>query len=379
MNCLQILIAGLLISSSITVGADSKASSIDLKLTLPPAIYAAEGLKTSIYFDNLILAESAADYEFKITCPVGQPAERRWVLKPTAKDVGTHEFKVEVISQDGQRLKTASSVLHVFSAKSEQHLDSPIRLLIIGDSLTHATQYPNELARLLNGPGNPQWKMLGTHAPTSAQPGVVHEGYGGWTWDRFANHFEPNPDGTYRKRSSPFVFLNDEKRPHLNLPRYFQESCDGETPDYIIILLGINDCFSAPPDDPQAIDDRINLMFSHAEKLLEELRKSAPKAEIGVCLTTPPNARKSAFEANYQDKYTRWGWKRIQHRLVQREIGFISSLQDPRIMLVPTELNLDPVDGYPKNNAVHPNASGYQQIGATIYAWLKSRLQPGTE
>ena len=38
-------------------------------------------------------------------------------------------------------------------------------------------------------------------------------------------------------------------------------------------------------------------------------------------------------------------------------------------------MNLDPVDGYPTNNGVHPNAEGYKQIGASIYAWLKARLE----
>ena len=42
--------------------------------------------------------------------------------------------------------------------------------------------------------------------------------------------------------------------------------------------------------------------------------------------------------------------------------------------LIPTELNLDVVDGYPPDNAVHSNALGYQQIGRTVYSWLKWRL-----
>jgi hypothetical protein len=55
------------------------------------------------------------------------------------------------------------------------------RLLIVGDSLTHATAYPNEIAKLFSSPTNPTCKTLGTHRPASAAPGVAHEGYGGWT------------------------------------------------------------------------------------------------------------------------------------------------------------------------------------------------------
>ncbi|MDB4680256.1 hypothetical protein OAE80_04655, partial [Planctomycetaceae bacterium] len=139
-------------------------------------------------------------------------------------------------------------------------------------------------------------------------------------------------------------------------------------------MLGINDCFSAPAEDVAGIDKRIETMFTSAETLLKAVRKAAPDAEFGLCLTTPPNSRQSAFEANYKDRYPRWGWKRIQHRLVQRQIEHFGNQEAQRRFLIPTELNLDPVDGYPENNAVHPNESGYQQIGQSIYAWLKWRL-----
>lgn len=32
------------------------------------------------------------------------------------------------------------------------------------------------------------------------------------------------------------------------------------------------------------------------------------------------------------------------------------------------------IDGYPPDNGVHPNPVGYQQIGTSIYSWLKWRL-----
>ncbi|MEZ5433358.1 MAG: hypothetical protein R3F31_19790 [Verrucomicrobiales bacterium] len=44
------------------------------------------------------------------------------------------------------------------------------------------------------------------------------------------------------------------------------------------------------------------------------------------------------------------------------------------MFIIPTELNLDCTAGYPENNGVHPNATGYAEIGSSIYAWLKSRF-----
>lgn len=347
----------------------------DLRLTLPGSFYAVAGTEISICFDNVVLTETPEDYRFNVQCQLGETEEQRWSLTPRPNDAGSHKLTITVSDSSGKRLDQASTQLHVVPA--DTGADRAVRLLIVGDSLTHATIYPNELARLLSQPDNPDWTMLGTHRPKNAAEGVRHEGYGGWTWQRFVTHYEPNPDGTHRKRSSPFVFLGDNDNPALNLPRYFEEAASGELPDVVFFLLGINDCFSANPDDPAAVDARIDTMLAHADTLLSAFRKAAPHADLAICVTTPPNARESGFEANYRGRYHRWGWKRIQHRLVERLLkmpGTDPATNDStqgQLYLVPTHLNLDPVDGYPVNNGVHPNAVGYRQVGTSLYAWLK--------
>ena len=217
--------------------------------------------------------------------------------------------------------------------------------------------------------------MIGTHKPTGVAPDVRHEGYGGWKWADFLTKFAPQPAGVTagplaRKSTSPFLFADDAQKPVFDLPRYFRENSDGQPPDVVTFLLGINDCFAANPDSPDA---KITEVLANAEKLLAEFHKAAPKAQLAVGLTTPPNARQSGFTANYKDKYPRWGWKRIQHRLVQRMLQQFRGREAQNIHLVPTELNLDPLDGYPENNGVHPNATGYAQIGHSFYSWIKSR------
>ncbi|MEQ9408988.1 MAG: family 43 glycosylhydrolase [Fuerstiella sp.] len=360
---------------TVPIAADESGTDHSLQLTLPPDIYAVPGVEFSIFHDNIVLSESSDRFRFEVSCDIGRTEDRRWTVTPGSADVGVHRISVSVYGEDGTQLATDSARLHVAPDSAGAGTHRPLNILIIGDSLTHASVYPNEIARLLSQPGNPDFRMLGTHQPTAVAEGVAHEGYGGWTWERFVTKYEPDPDGTYRKRSSPFVFLNDDGKPALDLPRYFHESCHGRLPDYVVIMLGINDCFSAPADSVAGTDARIDSMFGHADRLLAALREAAPETQIGLCLTTPPNARQAAFEANYKDRYSRWGWKRIQHRLVQRQIEFVAQKDDPRISLIPTQLNLDPVNGYPDNNGVHPNVVGYRQIGATIFGWLKHRMQ----
>ncbi|NOY81324.1 MAG: SGNH/GDSL hydrolase family protein [Kiritimatiellaeota bacterium] len=345
-----------------------------LELTLPPAVYAVSGIRTQVFFDNVVLTPNPEAHRFQVRCNIGNSEPRSWSVTPRPVDVGDHPFEVIVSDGKGRELGRARAVLKV--SPSDAGAGRRLRLLMVGDSLTHATVYPNELARLLEGAGNPALEMLGTHRPKNARVGVAHEGYGGWTWQRFLEQYEPNPDGTYRKRSSPFVYLGADGRPGLDLPRYFRENCGGVPPDLTTFLLGINDCFTVDPDDPAAIDRRIDIVLGRADALLAAFRAAAPTCALAVCLTPPPNARESGFEANYHGKYHRWGWKRIQHRLVQRTIDRFGGREKDGIFLVPTELGIDPVAGFPENNGVHPNAHGYRQIAKSLYCWIKWWLSP---
>lgn len=348
-----------------------------LRLTLPPVFYAVPGVPMSVYFDNVVLTEHPENYRFEVRCDVGSTEPGRWALTASDGDVGDHPWSLTVKDQAGQVLEQGTMVVRVVPRNAGEGRE--LRLLVVGDSLTHASLYPNEIARLLSEPGNPRWTMLGTHKPAAVKPGVAHEGYGGWKWVDFLSKFDPKPAGTTagplaRKSTSPFIFADAAGKAQFDLQRYFRESCGGQVPDVVTFLLGINDCFGASPDDEVAMLKHIDGVLDQADKLLAAFHAAAPKAVLAVGLTTPPNARESGFVANYQGKYHRWGWKRIQHRLVQRMLERLRGREKEGIVLVPTELNLDPVTGYPENNGVHPNPVGYAQVGASFYAWMKSWL-----
>ena len=346
-----------------------------LHLTLPSVVYAVPGVSMSIYHDNIVLTEHPENYRFEFKCDTGTNESRRWTINATDKDAGDHAMEVIVKDAQGNFIEKAAATLRIVPRDAGK--ERPLRLLIVGDSLTHATAYPNEIARLLSEPGNPKWKMLGTHNPANATPGIAHEGYGGWTWVNFLTKWDPQPAGVTagplaRRSTSPFLFADANGKGVFDLNRYFKEHCDNQPPEVVTFLLGINDCFGAKVDDPAEMDKTINAVLDNADKLLAEFHKAAPQAMLAVGLTTPPNARESGFEANYKGKYHRWGWKRIQHRLVQRMMERLSHREKDGIHLVPTELNVDPVDGYPDNNGVHPNTTGYNQIGASFYSWMKA-------
>lgn len=350
------------------------AQETELALTLPPAVQAVPGVPLRLFHDNLVLTETPEEYRFEFDCPVGEAEPRAWLIDAGDDQVGTHPLRVTVHNRSGKELASAETHLHI--ARRDAGKGRQLRLLMVGDSLTNASQYPNEMARLFALPDNPQVTFLGSHHPTSARPNVFHEGYGGWTWAAFLTRWNPEAAapaaGPVKRATSPFLFADGDNKPVLDLPRYFRETCDSHPPDIVTFLLGINDCFSVKPDDLEAIDARITEVLGNADRLLSEFHRAAPQAAFAVGLTTAPNARESGFEANYKGRYHRWGWKRIQHRLVQRMIAHFAGREKENIHLVATELVVDPLDGYPENNGVHPNATGYAQIGAAFHSWIKA-------
>ncbi|MFK5924067.1 MAG: SGNH/GDSL hydrolase family protein [Verrucomicrobiota bacterium] len=295
-------------------------------------------------------------------------------------EVGEHVLKMKLSDAEGKLIDEKSTVIRVVPRDAGQ--GQKMTLLIVGDSLTAATHYSNEVGRLLSAPENPEWTMLGTAKARSGGPGVAHEGYGGWTWESFNARYGAQEwmmkKGRKRKDQSPFLFVNGKEgasgQAALDIERYLRVKCAGQKPDYVTFLLGINDCFHADYKDPAAVEAKFGKMTQQAEILLAAFRKALPKADFGICLTTPPNARESAFTTNYKGRYTREGWRSIQYRLVERQLKHFGGRDEQGIYIVPTAFDLDVVNGYPKDNGVHPNESGYARIGTSIYEWLKWRV-----
>ena len=133
----------------------------DLQLTLPPVVYATPDVPMSIYHDNIVLTETPGNYRFEFACKLGKNEDRRWTITPSDADVGDHPLNITVKDAGGKVVEQGRTTLHVSPRKSISA--KPLRLLIVGDSLTHASVYPNEIARLLALPGNPKATLLGTH------------------------------------------------------------------------------------------------------------------------------------------------------------------------------------------------------------------------
>lgn len=353
------------------------------RLALPPAIDACVGVETNVYFDNVMLVLNAANYAVDVHCSKGRQQQERWTFTPLPADVGEHPLQLEIRNERNEIVARGRSVVRVVPA--DAGAGQEVALLMIGDSLTHASVSQQRIAALCEKPGNPKLRLVGSHGP-GGTPGVIrHEGYGGWTALRFATHAKGTPrQGDYAQRASPFLYPAADGKPALDFAAYCRDVNAGRFPEYVTIFLGPNDIFSF---NDATIEGGIRTMLENYDLLIGMVQQAAPKTKIGVMLPVPPAATQDAFGANYTTGQTRWQYKRNQHRLLEKMLERYTGRDSEGIQLIATHGNLDCVHNYPEesvawnadtevkglrqNNGVHPAKAGYDQIGDAVYAWLK--------
>ena len=355
-----------------------------LRMSLPPDIYAVAGHEISIYFENIVLTPNINNYVLDVTCTRGRQDADRWRYVPVPEDVGEFPLGVRVMDGELNVLGEASTTVHVTAA--DAGAGKQISLMTVGASLTDSGYYPGEIYTLFLAEGNPTLKMIGSNP--SRVEGAFDEGYGGWRWETFCTRWTDGDD--YRARS-PFLRLEGDT-PVLDFQHYLDQHNDGRAPDFITVILGGNDMFSAT-DAPTAdgntnIEDALDRMMHYADILLAEFRRVGPDTQIGICTPLAPAASQDAFGSNYRCTQTRWQYRRNAQRLIERQLEKWGG--DESISIVPTNVNIDCVHGYPaqeepasargsttvlrQSNGLHPNPSGYYQVADSIYYWLKYRL-----
>ena len=359
-----------------------------LKLQLPECIYAVPGVEVSVYYDNIIMAVNSANYAYKVRCQKGRNDQKRWSYTPKEGEEGTYDWRIQIEDERGI-VSEGSMKLHVAPANAGE--GKSISVLIIGDSLTNACVYPTRVFELFKRPGNPSLKMVGSNGPGyKPQPdGVAHEGWGGWTWERFVTKADAQKSEPPKPYEIASRFINRiDGRPQLDFQNYFKLYNDGRTPDFITFQLGVNDIFGATDENVHAFIENI---FSHADKLIAAARAAAPDAIIGVGLVTPGNKTQDGFGNCFGcHRTTNWQYKKNHHALNKAMLEKFRNHPDKSLFIIPTNVNLDCENNFPtasfnvnfgneakvtrQTNDVHPTTAGYRQIGDTYYAFFKYLL-----
>jgi len=362
------------------------------RLLLPKAIYAVPGLEMNLYFSNVFLTNNPANYAFIVECPKGRCCLKRWSLVPNDGDVGKYPLKLTVWNDDDI---VAQGECDVVVVPQNAGVGKHISMLIFGCSWVDAGMYPERLHELMRHQGNPHFSMIGSHSGMGRPVipgGVALEGYGGWSYKSFATNFKRDPPAPYPSErfphipwNSPFVLLRNGN-PELDFTEYFKRVNAGNTPDIIMMQLGANDLFSA---DEHTINDAIKEALKYMNVLLDDIRKAAPQALIGIS-RNPFGSDQDGFGANYGCSFSWWQYARNCRRMQIATEEAIAQRNDQRLSIIPFDINLDRENNFPKqanaanahnqtiiqrsSNGMHATNAGYEQFGDTLYCWAKHLL-----
>lgn len=356
------------------------------RLLLPPVIYAVPGVECNIYFSNIFLCINQDNFVFDVDCAKGSNGLRRWFFTPGEKDAGEYPLTINVYNDNGL---VASGKTYIKVSPADSGKDKAISILVIGDSLTNGTVYPSQLLKLTKAPGNPKLTMIGSHQGDGRKPvkgGVAHEGYPGWTWGAFLTRFNDEklcktPRQKFYAKSKFLTSKNGKAI--FDLQQYLDKYNGGKQPDFITIQLGVNDVFNAKDNNQQKV---IAAIEKNMDTMIANIRKAAPNAVLGVGLVTS-GAWQDAFGANYKSGQTAWQYRKNVFALNRRMIEKFSGYQEKKLILIPANVNLDCENNFPavsaeanarnvrnllrQSNGVHPDVTGYKQMGDSFYAWLK--------
>ena len=383
------------------------------QLALPEVLWAAPGIECNVYFADISDSVLPGRYAWESMGPKGAQEEKRWTWTPEDADAGK-SFPLTVRAFDDQgTVMEGTCTVKVAPLLDAAVKARPLVMSHLSDSL-YGCGYPNALLDLMRTNSWTGYKTVGTHGGWGKKPepnGIAYDCYGGFTWEAFLTrwmmteqelsaiqneaereHFKQfvnkhlKPGGEYRLKS-PFVSIVDGRK-KFDIHPWMARVNGGKPPDVFLIQLGGNDVFSATDDTRAA---RVAAVMSHAARLLDELRKVAPRARIGV-VTGTTGSSQDGFAFNYGNTYKKYNYARNIQAYNRALEKHVKDRADPLLSFVPIHQAIDPSTAWPTDerplnsrtertlrrdrNGLHLSPEGGRQIADVLYAWLLNHIDP---
>ncbi|MCM2317936.1 MAG: SGNH/GDSL hydrolase family protein [Pseudomonas sp.] len=337
------------------------------EIIIPPYIFGVHGRECNVYLDNLHIADSQEYFHDVISASgTGQHQNERWTWTPSglltsgAVTVAVHDKRT------GNLLTSVTAQQRAADSTAGSGMNK--KVLVIGDSLIGAGVITQTLIDIAGSDvmGVTLLGTLGT-APNK------HEGRGGWSISTYTTNYAGNP-----------FWINGA----VNFPQYLVNNSIA-TPDWVMIHLGINDSFAQTSDSACSALAEAELV--KLDTLIASIKAADANTKVGLMIPVPPSAHQDAFGSSYGTGQTRWRFKRNILIWARQMIAKYAGQEASRIYLVPSNTALDTVNNVSRaasvpvnsrssvtverqNNGVHPSASGYQQIGDALWAFLKCNV-----
>jgi hypothetical protein len=310
-----------------------------LDMWMPDTFYLTEGVSVKIYNDNVayILASQRDTVYFDWSSNIGYEDTAGLVINDP--DQGVYSATVVGFDYFGLPHDTATTVFKVIGKSTSSE-----KLLPVGNSLTNSGWGLQNL--VINDSSDVSITSIGTRGTT-----YKHEGISGWTYAAFLGG------------SSPFY-----RGGIIDVGSYVADSLS-ETVEIVRFSLGINECYTGTAT---------STIIANAKKLVDSTL-SQTSAKVIVCVPSSACNTKYGFIANYGTDANYEPYM-LRMRDLQKAIRSNFEGYDPRVYVSYDGFYIDRDNGYPKvsgvhSNGVHPNATGYTQLGKGLMGALNNMLK----
>lgn len=331
--------------------------------------FVAENTELNIWYDALV--QDSWEYDFKSststnTVGITEDMERGFRYSPVAAQVGTSITLTIEIYYNGNVVQTLTTILTAISSTTGT---GTAKWCLVGNSLIANSQ--NHI-QVVNDSINTNTSITLTSVGLIGGAGYKREGYSGKTWTWFASD-----------ASSPFI-----NGGVIDIGNWWTVSLS-ETGDLdaMIIQLGINDMFSGTKSQSD-----IDAVATTAKELCDSIISYFPNIKLTISLPSISSSRdgwgddygaNSAYSQVQFERNMRNYWKTMLYE-------FETLAYSSNIDILMSGLTVDRLYGYPvtseaissrystvydrQTNAVHPDVSGYQQLGDSWLGTLLNKL-----
>jgi choice-of-anchor B domain-containing protein len=349
-------------------GTDEDCDGLDeLYLSLPPYIYAVEGVANTLYFRNYFLSKHPQDYQISVETDLdGLLFADKWVWSGTDSS-GEYDFVLRLKNNQGTVLETAKTTFRIAQQAPPADKDS-VSVILMGNSFFNQGWLPSYLQIITDTLTNQKITYHGTNS-SWLPPFTPHEGYGGITAQWFFN--------------SPVSPLVDDTLALNAQQLYDQIICPGCSPDWVLIQLDINEFCNFDLLKAQSIIETDNFIQGYWEAFLfpaiAHLKTISPKLKIGLCVAPPANENQDAFYQTFPNNpvlQEQYRWEKIVNRLMAKYRENFEVQDSLGIYVVPLSNNFEGTSQYNEIDAVHPLPDAYLVIAQNVYAWMRWVMQP---
>jgi lysophospholipase L1-like esterase len=301
------------------------------------------GTEVIIYGDALINVPIVNNLSVTYTCDIGSPSGNNYAINPVPSDIGNHGLTM--LFKEGNSIITTKTITLTVSDKVKA---GNLKVLRIGDSTLGGEEIGAGLDLVL---ADATITYLGTQGTTRR-----NEGYGGYSFENFA-----------ADDVSPF-----RKAGVIDISAYFNDNSIA-VPDIVYFRLGINDVFRYCASD--ITDANITGILNYADDIIDAFLVYNSDLKIVIAMPSTCASYTTGWNADYdesifkQDKYIEI-IHRFQSALVTKYAG---GIYNERVDCSYEAIMLDRKNGYA--DGVHPNASGYVDLGNGLAPYINNYLK----